>query len=146
MYPKRTKSKRIVKCGYCDNLMIYNRTKFCSTACYKNNKTVPDKIKKIKNRINQSKWRAKKYRVLALGADPDKIRDIYRNCPDGYEVDHIIPLSKGGLHHENNLQYLPKKENRRKGNRLDWCAVPDSNQHRTAYEAVALTIMLTART
>ena len=35
-----------------------------------------------------------------------------------YEVDHIIPISKGGMHHENNLQVLTMLENRTKGDRL----------------------------
>lgn len=26
------------------------------------------------------------------------IGNFYRNCPDEYEVDHIIPVSKGGEH------------------------------------------------
>ena len=46
------------------------------------------------------------------------IKQIYLDCPKGYEVDHIIPISKGGLHHEDNLQYLTISENRRKGNRM----------------------------
>ena len=35
-----------------------------------------------------------------------------------HEVDHIIPISKGGLHHQSNLQVLPWLENRIKGNKL----------------------------
>ena len=52
-------------------------------------------------------------------ADMDKIREIYVNRPDGYHVDHIIPLRGklvSGLHVENNLQYLPAQENMRKHN------------------------------
>ena len=32
-----------------------------------------------------------------------------------YHVDHITPLVKGGLHHENNLQILTAKQNLEKG-------------------------------
>lgn len=32
-----------------------------------------------------------------------------------YEVDHIIPLARGGRHHPDNLQLLTASENRRKG-------------------------------
>jgi len=58
-------------------------------------------------------------------ADREAIAEFYWNCPDGYEVDHIIPL-KGiidgrkvsGLHVIHNLQYLPIAENRRKHCRI----------------------------
>lgn len=36
-----------------------------------------------------------------------------------HEVDHIIPISKGGFHHHNNLQILPWLENRKKGNKYE---------------------------
>jgi hypothetical protein len=56
-----------------------------------------------------------------LGWEEKKlIGNFYRNCPVGYEVDHIIPVSRGGLHTLSNLQYLTKKENRSKSSRLDW--------------------------
>ena len=35
-----------------------------------------------------------------------------------YEVDHIIPVSKGGKHIIYNLQYLTKSENRRKSRKI----------------------------
>lgn len=43
---------------------------------------------------------------------------FYKNCPKGYEVDHIIPVSKGGKHRLSNLQYLTMKENRKKSNKI----------------------------
>jgi hypothetical protein len=68
----------------------------------------------LKNRIGVSKYRAKKYQATPVDVNKELIKKIYEYCPEGYEVDHIIPLSEGGLHHENNLQYLPALENRRK--------------------------------
>ena len=48
------------------------------------------------------------------------IGKFYKNCPEGYEVDHIIPIARGGKHRLSNLQYLTEKENQSKGARLDW--------------------------
>lgn len=48
------------------------------------------------------------------------IGNFYKNCPDGYEVDHIIPISLGGKHKLSNLQYLTIEENRSKGAKLNW--------------------------
>jgi 5-methylcytosine-specific restriction endonuclease McrA len=43
-----------------------------------------------------------------------KIKDFYENRPEGYHVDHIIPLGLGGKHDLENLQYLSPSENQRK--------------------------------
>lgn len=55
-------------------------------------------------------------------ADVNAIAQIYKNRPDGCEVDHIIPLHGklvSGLHVENNLQYLTEFENMSKSNKFD---------------------------
>jgi hypothetical protein len=39
---------------------------------------------------------------------------FYRKRPEGCEVDHIVPVSKGGRHELSNLQYLTPEENRKK--------------------------------
>ena len=68
-----------------------------------------------------NKRRAKKLQAIPKFADLNKIKEIYKNCPKGYEVDHIIPLqgkNVSGLHIETNLQYLPMRENRVKSNKL----------------------------
>lgn len=51
-----------------------------------------------------------------------EIARIYRLCPSGYEVDHIIPLqgsTVSGLHVPWNLQYLPIRVNRAKSNKYE---------------------------
>jgi len=93
------------------------RRKYCSIECSAASRRLSNEHLKKSNAIRQSRYRAKQYRVLDPNADINKINEIYRNCPPGYEVDHIIPLSKGGKHHEDNLQYLTIKENRSKNNR-----------------------------
>lgn len=45
----------------------------------------------------------------------NEITQFYKNCPEGYHVDHIIPVCKGGRHHIDNLQYLTPIENWKKG-------------------------------
>lgn len=55
-------------------------------------------------------------------ANIQKIRHIYDNCPDGYHVDHVIPLrgkTVCGLHIETNLQYMPALENIKKSNKFE---------------------------
>lgn len=54
-------------------------------------------------------------------ADIKAIRKFYAECPDGFHVDHIIPLINKkvcGLHTIENLQYLPAKENLQKRNKF----------------------------
>lgn len=55
-------------------------------------------------------------------ANLEKIKEIYKNCPNGMVVDHIIPLQGkevSGFHVENNLQYLTPEANQKKFNRLE---------------------------
>ena len=69
-------------------------------------------------------------RALKLNQTPDNanldiIESLYKMCRrrsqvEGiqYEVDHIKPLSKGGLHHEDNLQIITAHDNRVKSAKL----------------------------
>ena len=57
--------------------------------------------------------------------DRKELQSVYRSCPQGYEVDHIIPLNHEyvcGLHIPLNLTYLTIQQNREKGNSFnpDW--------------------------
>lgn len=67
------------------------------------------------------RWAKKKQRT-PLWADLDAIHEFYKNCPEGYEVDHIVPLQGelvSGLHVLNNLQYLTPRENTSKNNHFE---------------------------
>ncbi len=74
-----------------------------------------------------SKREARKLAQLHPDANPARIAFIFEraatlskltNLPHG--VDHIIPLDKGGFHHEDNLQPLPLDLNSSKGNNPLW--------------------------
>jgi hypothetical protein len=72
-----------------------------------------------KTKVSAHRIRAQKLNRLPAWADERKIEQIFRDAPDGLEIDHEIPLcgaAVSGLHVHNNLQYLTTKENGRKHN------------------------------
>jgi|TARA_R110000796_G_C14543804_1_gene433184 hypothetical protein len=108
------------------------REKYCSITCSGvNRRKYTEEERKRLNRESFMRYYMRKKKQTPPDADFDKIKEIYLNCPAGYEVDHIIPVSKGGLHHQDNLQYLTISENRRKSNSLNWPALRDSNSRPT---------------
>lgn len=110
-------------CPQC-NIAYFGKTKFCSRQCGWDNKrtTIPleDRLelKRARNRESYRRYIARRKYQTPVGEDIKAIRQYYINCPKGYEVDHIIPISKGGSHSLENLQYLTKEENRRKSNKI----------------------------
>ena len=79
---------------------------------------------KDQRRLYEANRRARKLQATPKWCDIEKIKEIYMNCPKGYEVDHIIPLkgeNVSGLHVPENLQYLTKSENCSKGNKVLEC-------------------------
>ena len=75
---------------------------------------------KAKMNAKTNKRRAAKLNAIVAWTNLKKIKEIYKNCPKGYHVDHIVPLQGKnvcGFHVENNLQYLIAKKNISKGNR-----------------------------
>ena len=78
---------------------------------------------KLRNNVKAAKRRAtKRFQTPTLTPDEkEALLTIYEKCAImtsttgvPYEVDHITPICKGGLHHPDNVQILTMKENRRK--------------------------------
>lgn len=67
----------------------------------------------------KAKYRANTKQRTPSWANLPNIVQFYKKCPEGYHVDHIVPLrgkNVSGLHVLENLQYLPAIENMRKNN------------------------------
>lgn len=65
--------------------------------------------------------RARKLRATPSWSQLEEIKQFYIECPEGHEVDHIVPLQNDlvcGLHVRENLQYLSITENRQKSNKF----------------------------
>ena len=81
---------------------------------------------KLKNLLNERLRNAQKLAALLPSSNTTKIKNIYikckeknKRCKRTYHVDHIIPLSKGGAHHQDNLRIIPALENYSKKDKLN---------------------------
>lgn len=73
-------------------------------------------------RAKIAKRRASTLQRTPKWADLVAIKEIYKDCPESYVVDHIIPLQGelvSGLHVPSNLQYLTGSDNSSKRNKFD---------------------------
>ena len=116
--PRRSKSSPLWHpCPACGTET--KNVNYCSNEC-KPKLTAHERYLKHKATHNEAwqRYMAKRKNQTPADVDIKALQQFYLNCPDGYEVDHIIPVSKGGLHTLVNLQYLTISENRRKSNKI----------------------------
>jgi 5-methylcytosine-specific restriction endonuclease McrA len=83
-----------------------------------------NKNNKDKLRIRSAKYRHKKLDSLVLLTQEEKqcVSDIFakaRKLGPDWHVDHIIPVSRGGTWHPDNLQIVLKSYNLKKNNKLE---------------------------
>lgn len=118
------KRRTAIECCHCKMIFFVkptrkNAAKFCSPKCSQDSRYLGYEHKqKVRNIIAaRRRARLKKLSPALTPEEENRLNEIYKTCPKGYEVDHIMPLAKGGLHHPDNLQILPMIENRKKGSK-----------------------------
>ncbi len=75
-----------------------------------------------KIRERQNHYRGERTLRIPSWSQTELIAEFYGKCPEGYQVDHVIPLRGelvSGLHVIDNLQYLTVLENSRKSNKYE---------------------------
>ena len=98
-------------------LDAYNKTEECKISQKKYSLTKKGKIAaKRRNATRVQRFRETTKNLSE--EEQEAIKLFYVNCPEGYEVDHRIPIAKGGTHTLDNLQYLTREENRRKKDKI----------------------------
>lgn len=107
------------ECAVCGNATANSQSVYCSKKCAGDARRfrTPEENRARRNEAS-ARYRASLRNQTPSDADRPAIKKFYEECPTGYEVDHVIPISKGGMHTLENLQYLTITENRRKGNRF----------------------------
>ena len=107
------------KCQQCGNDTAGYKLKYCSTKCTGIAQTFrTEEERRVSRNEVSARYRARLRKQVPADADFVAIKKFYSLCPKGHEVDHVVPISKGGLHTMENLQYLTVSENRRKSNKM----------------------------
>lgn len=124
---KKAKSRKFGRSSWCKSchsksVVTYQKANR-SKANYNNKKWKKRNPEAVKNRRKYDKAlrRARLANAKPQWVDNKILIEIYKNCPEGHHVDHIIPLKNEqvcGLHVPWNLQYLPAEDNIKKSNKL----------------------------
>lgn len=131
---KNVERKEILYCENCGSSFIVSRfratnekwkLRFCSHSCSSEFRYLGEDHKRAVLNSISARRRCRIRDAFDETADQQKINEIYCKAKQlteetgiSYEVDHIIPISKGGKHHEDNLQIITMSENRKKHNKI----------------------------
>lgn len=113
--------KRLVYKHACDTCGRFFESNVNALYCKNNcspSKRARKRIEKRKGSNRIPKWQCKK-----------QLEQFYKDCPQGYVVDHIVPLNHkdiSGLHVLTNLQYLTREDNGLKSNKWDGTRLNDT--------------------
>ena len=114
-----------------DRINKWHRTRYKNDEKFRNiKKTLVLQYQKTKagrlcTRTSSNAYRARKQKASVNLTEYEEgvIKQIYAHAVRvsnklqiPFDVDHIVPLTKGGLHHPNNLQISPASSNRSKNN------------------------------
>jgi len=118
VYSRRWKSRNAARCATVSKAWIaQNIEKRRRHIREGRRRWARDPANKAKVNLWAANRRAAKLKRTPSWVDKKAIAAIYESCPDGFHVDHIVPLqgqTVSGLHVPWNLQVIPARENLRK--------------------------------
>lgn len=101
------------------------KLRFCSHSCSSKFRYLGEEHKRAVLNSISARRRCRMRDAFDKTANQQKINEIYCEAKRltgetgiPHEVDHIIPISKGGKHHEDNLQIITMSENRKKHSKI----------------------------
>lgn len=109
------------ECARLRSLQNYHSMDTVTKELHSDNRKTYNTKNADKFRVYSKNSAARRKNRMPEWADRDAISEFYKRCPEGYDVDHIVPLQGrlvSGLHVLNNLQYLPSLDNRKKSNKF----------------------------
>lgn len=125
------KPKKIIEPRHCEWCKAEftpktDRGRFCSKNCgryhHRANNPPTERQKRLQKEYKRLRKRQCTQAKLS-SVSWSEIADFMDKCPEGHQVDHIIPLNHPdvcGLHVPWNMQYLPNDENLYKSNKFDY--------------------------
>ena len=131
---KNKERKEVLYCENCGTEFMVSRfrainekwkLRFCSHSCSAKFRYLGEDHKRAVSNSIAARRRCRMRDAFDENGDHQKINEIYCKAKQltketgiPHEVDHIIPISKGGKHHEDNLQILTAIENRKKHTKI----------------------------